>query len=763
MEHELGAADPELVAAFVEEAQEHLQELSQGLAELEAGSDDEDLIHALFRGIHTVKGCARTLGYDAIGALAHSAEGVLDALRSGQMRPEREVLRALHAASDHLADMVEGLQRPDSDDDDPRARELAEHLQRLLARVPDHPPERSAAPAIDDARVAAPDPAPEAAAPPDAPGAGDPLADWPEPGRASSPELVEEFSEEAADQLQALAEALDDLRPGEAPGEALESAFRAVHSLKGNADYVGLAQIRALAHHFEDLLDRLRDGEIALDRGVLDLLLESSDALREMVGSLTSEGEVDRDRTPLMRRLVAAQSGSGTPAAGGAPTAPPPPASPPPEREGGDGPPPGTRPRGTGSRTMRVDQAKLDRCLNLAGELVIARNGLLHALRELQTGGGQIRQLKEVVDRVNRITADIQDNAMSMRMVPLQTVFQRFPRLVRDLSRTLDKEIQLQMTGGEAEVDKQVAEALGDPLVHLVRNAADHGLEPPEERRRVGKSERGTLHLRAGREGNSVVIEVEDDGRGIDVDRVVAKALERGAIDAEAARRLSPSEALELVFSPGLSTAREVSEISGRGVGMDVVRNNIAQLGGSISVSSEPGQGTRFRIQLPLTLAVTTVVVVACGSERYAIPMDAVSETVKVEPAEVRSIHGRRAICLRGEVVAIYRLAELLEGREADGTPDAGIPETDSTGRVPVLIASVGDLRFGLVVDAFLGQQEIVVKPLAGILGHLPGLGGVTIMGDGTLVLVLDPARLPEILAGSRPVRPDGPAFRDAA
>ena len=254
-----------------------------------------------------------------------------------------------------------------------------------------------------------------------------------------------------------------------------------------------------------------------------------------------------------------------------------------------------------------------------------------------------------------------------------------------------------------------------------------------------------------------MVIEIVDDGRGIDADRLVEKALERGLISPERARSMGREEALDLIFAPGLSTARQVSEISGRGVGMDVVRSNITALGGAVSVESEPGEGCRFRIQLPLTLAVTTVVVVSCGDETYAIPMEAVSETVKVHPSEIRLLKGEWAVSLRGDVVGVRRLAELL-GVERRAPASPAEAATDGTGRLPILVAQVGDTRFGLLVDDFRGQQEIVVKPLASFLSHLPGLGGVTIMGDGTLVLVLDPARLLQLAVAppGTPAEPEG-------
>jgi len=396
-------------------------------------------------------------------------------------------------------------------------------------------------------------------------------------------------------------------------------------------------------------------------------------------------------------------------------------------------------------KTMRVDSDKLDDYINLSGELLIARNGLLHTVRELESGRATVQHLKDAVERVDRITSEIQANAMAMRMIPVKSVFQRFPRLIRDIARAQSKQIELRLAGEDTELDKQIAEALVDPLVHLVRNAADHGIEPPDVRRAAGKPETGVVTLSAGREGNSIVIDIKDDGAGIRVARLKARAVEKGLITAEQAEQMPRKAALELIFAAGLSTATVVSDISGRGVGMDVVRNSITKLNGSISVSSEEGQGTHVRVQLPLTLAVTTVVLVGCRGNTFALPIESVNESVKIAPAEVHTLKGEYAFSLRGEVIPLKPLSGLLglQYRGEDVSDElAGNLSVDSTGMVPIAVVTAGATRFGLIVDEFKGQQEIVVKPLARCLAQLPGLGGATIMGDGTVVLVLDPVSL---------------------
>jgi two-component system chemotaxis sensor kinase CheA len=400
---------------------------------------------------------------------------------------------------------------------------------------------------------------------------------------------------------------------------------------------------------------------------------------------------------------------------------------------------------GATAKTMRVDQSKLDDYINLTGELVIARNALVHDFGRLRIDGGHHHGLKESVERLQRIVADIQANAMSMRMVPVMSLFQRFPRMVRDIAKAQGKQIEIQMFGEDTELDKQVAEKIGDPLVHLIRNSADHGIESREVRRAAGKSESGLITLRAGREGSAIVIDIIDDGRGIDVARLKAKAVEKGILSQEQAAALSREKALELIFAAGLSTAKAVSDLSGRGVGMDVVRSNTAEVGGSVSVLSDEGKGTTIRLQLPLTLAVTAVVLVSSHDDLYAVPMESVRETVKVSPDNLKMLNGRQAISLRGQIIPIVSLAKALSFRRqtTEGSPDDSLAlATDRSGRVPIVVVAAGSTQYGIRVDELKGQQEVVIKPLPSQFGQLPGLGGATIMGDGSVVLILDPASL---------------------
>jgi two-component system chemotaxis sensor kinase CheA len=372
--------------------------------------------------------------------------------------------------------------------------------------------------------------------------------------------------------------------------------------------------------------------------------------------------------------------------------------------------------------------------MNLIGELIINRNRFSMLARQLEDSDGanvsEIAQsLVETTDSMARISDDLQDTIMNVRMVPVSTVFSRFPRLVRDLSRKSGKQVELIMEGEETELDKSVVEVIGDPLVHLIRNSVDHGVEPADVRRSQGKSETGKVWLRAYHKGNSVAIEIQDDGKGIDPEKMREVGIKKGIITPEEAKALDDREAMELIFAPGFSAAEKITDISGRGVGMDVVRTNIKNLKGSVAIASEVGKGTTFTLSLPLTLAIIDALMVTVAGEEFAIPLDAVSETTKIESRRLTDVNERKAVTLRGQVLGIVTLAELLDMPHPKKLPEI----------LSVVVIHDGTRRLGIVVDSLLERQEIVIKPLGAYLGDLKGISGATIMGDGSVVLILDP------------------------
>lgn len=388
------------------------------------------------------------------------------------------------------------------------------------------------------------------------------------------------------------------------------------------------------------------------------------------------------------------------------------------------------------SSTIRVDHERLDHLMNLIGELIINRNRYTLIARSLEGSEENVnvaevaQSLSETTYAMARISDDLQDTIMKVRMVPVSSVFSRFPRLVRDLSRKSGKEVDLIMEGEETELDKSVVEVIGDPLVHLIRNSVDHGIESEDQRIAAGKPAKGKVVLRAFHKGNSVAIEIEDDGKGIDPNKMREVAIKKGIITPEEAAQLDDREAIELIFAPGFSSAEKITDISGRGVGMDVVRTNIKNLKGSVNTYSEVGKGTRFTLSLPLTLAIIDALMVNVSGQMYAIPLDAVSETTKIETVRLTDVKGRKAVTLRGEVLGIVELSEMLGlPRSTETLPDV----------LSVVVIHDNERRLGLVVDELLERQEIVIKPLGAYLGDLKGISGATIMGDGSVILILDP------------------------
>ncbi len=377
-------------------------------------------------------------------------------------------------------------------------------------------------------------------------------------------------------------------------------------------------------------------------------------------------------------------------------------------------------------QTVRVDIERLDNLMNLVGELV------MHKGRLEQIGASQkIAELNETLEQLDRVTTDLQSVVMKVRMVPIEQVFNRFPRMVRDLAKDLNKEVEFVIEGKETELDRTVIDEVGDPLIHLLRNAIDHGLETTEERLRQGKPRQGTVLLRARHEGNNVYIEVEDDGAGIDSKRVTARAVEKGLISPKEAELLTPEEAVDLLFQSGFSTAENITDISGRGVGLDVVKSKIEALNGEIFVDTKVGKGTKFRIKLPLTLAIIQALLVAIRNETYAVPLSSVDETTMIKSSDIKMVQDQEVIIMRGNVLPLYRLASLLD-----------VPGETNKEEMYVVVVRKAEKQVGLVVDALIGQQEIVIKSLGKLLAGIPGIAGAIVSGDGNVRLILDIATL---------------------
>lgn len=690
--------DPAILAEFIAEAREHLSALMDGLLALENLPKDQipASINPLFRAMHSIKGSAGFLGLHQLEHLAHATETLLDAMRKGVVPPSAPVTDLLLRVADRLQGRVDGL--PESEkSDSPKDGELMDRLKEFAS---------GKAPAA---------PAPQSAAAPPSPPSSLPEID---------PALLQEFMAEAREHLASLAEGLLALESdGKSPVTgAIDPLFRATHSVKGSAGFLGFRGLERLAHATETLLDGLRKGTVTPDQAVTDLLLRVTDRLRAAVEALPADTAAAHD--DLIQKIqnviitgrpdapARAAPGAGTATLKSQPTVEPPP--PPADAQGSER-----------SATIRVPVEVIDRLMNLASELVLARNQALETLVTPADARG-----RQLLQRINSVTTDLQQAVMLTRMQPVGTVFNRFPRMVRDLARSLGKRIHLSVTGSEVELDKSVLEKLADPLNHLVRNACDHGLEPPANRLASGKTEVANLELSARQEGGQILVRVADDGRGIDPGRVKAKALEKGLVGPQDLDGLTDSQAQALILTPGFSTAEKVTDISGRGVGLDVVKTNLESIGGTLQIDSIPGQGTTFSLRLPLTLAIIPALVVRVSGERVCIPQRELLELVSAANLRARPMGGRFVVELRGQPLETIHLGKVLKLESAES------PAFNRAGFLAVVRA--GQRIVALAVDELNGSQEIVVKPLHPLLRGLGLHGGATVLADGLPAPILD-------------------------
>ncbi len=631
----------------------------------------------------------------------------------------------------------------------------AQQIQAYLQTSSLNPPEASTAPSYPPA-IQSPEPSsPEPQRP-----TSSPLAEDSEPVLRLAPEidvgLLREFLTESAEHLQNIEQGILVLEENPADSDTLNAIFRAFHTFKGGAGFLDLHPVKDLAHELESLLDAARRGSLLLDREAIELILEGADALKcfvqEITARLTNLAQTAPIVVPIrstirkVRQHLEARTGpnpSEAPAADTKSSAetrvPPPTIDPNPElnlplNTAGPGAvsshtPGQTKPSpnvpGTpGTGFVKVDTVKLDTLIDLVGELVIAESMVLQdpSLQAVATG-----PLARNLAQLRRITSELQRTAMSLRMVPIRATFQKMHRLVRDLAARQGKQVQLHLSGEDTELDRNIVEALYDPLVHMIRNAVDHGIESPEERGASGKSPVGTIHLRAFHQGGNIVIQVADDGRGLNREKILEKARAKSLLKPDAS--LTDKEVYGLIFMPGFSTAEKVTEISGRGVGMDVVQKSIEKLRGKIDIESKPGHGTTFTIYLPLTLAIIDGLIVSVGDKRYVIPTLTVRESLKPRPDMIATVKQRgEMINVRGHLTPLVRLHSVFGHAARRTDPTEGI----------VVVVESGSYTSGLLVDELLGKQEVVIKSLGAALRENPMLAGGAVLGDGRVGLILN-------------------------
>jgi len=584
-------------------------------------------------------------------------------------------------------------------------------------------------------------------------------------------ELLEGFLAETTELLEKLDDDLVSLEKSPDDAELMNRIFRSIHTVKGASSFLGFDLLVKVTHKTEDVLNRLRKGELTVSSEIMDVVLEAVDLVKTLVSDIKGGDIVERDIDSTIEKLVPFLSENAVEAkvlAPGAATAQAQAAQPEAAGEAAPGvvqpaepaqaaaqaavpqvappapklkePPAQKAPAAKGEEladnsTVRVDVKRLDDLMNQVGELVLERNRMIQLHSDYQSGldpNGFSDDFGKLSKRLNFVTSELQMQVLKMRMLPVEKVFKKFPRIVRNLARDLAKEVDLQIIGEETELDRSVVDEIGDPLIHLIRNALDHGLETPDERLAAGKERCGTVVLSAAHEGNQIVISIKDNGRGIDPERISRKALEKGLVTEEQLALMGTREILDLLFLPGFSTKEQATDLSGRGVGMDVVRTNIRKLNGIIEIKNEVGKGSEFILKLPLTLAIIQSLLVEVEREVYSIPLASVIETMRVDQKEFHQIGGQEVLKLRDSVLPLMRLGRVF------GCADAGYDRTTCY----VVIVGVAEKRVGLVVTRLLGQQEVAIKSLGKFLANLPGIGGSTIMGDGRVALIVDPMGL---------------------
>jgi two-component system chemotaxis sensor kinase CheA len=582
---------------------------------------------------------------------------------------------------------------------------------------------------------------------------------------AQDPELVREFLVESEELLERVDEDMVTLETAPNDADLLNRIFRALHTIKGTSGFLGFDPVIRVSHRAEDVLNALRRGELKLSRRIIDVLLRARDQLGRMLGDIRNNALGEYALEPLLAELEAVQKPDVTPQTGDVPVAdvvlePVEQANAPAGQAKTESPKeldatPAKKDvaspdqvgeasvkqkQGTESiavpQTMRVDVHKLDELINLIGELVLERNRLVQVSRDLTAGRLDAEKLEDVLTqttaRLTFLTEELHVAGLKTRMVPIDTIFRKFPRIVRDLARSLQKEVELVVSGQETELDKTMVELIGDPLVHLVRNSLDHGLEKPEVRVAAGKSPSGTLRLEAREEGDQIVVSISDDGAGIDPERIARKAVEKGLVTADRVRTLSKREILDFIFLPGFSTKEVASDVSGRGVGMDVVHTNVKNMNGAVELDSTLGQGTTVTLRLPLTMAILPVLSVKVGKEIYGLPMRTVIETLRIEAGEVHIVEGCEAIHVRGKTIPLIRLSQALAVSDAR--------EDDKVRKL--VIVGLGTRQVAFLVDDLVGAEATVIKPLDALSRKSIGIAGATVGGDGLVRLLLDPASL---------------------
>jgi two-component system, chemotaxis family, sensor kinase CheA len=670
---------------FIEESKEHLQACNEQLLELEKNPQDLSIINEIFRSAHTLKGMSATMGYEDLASLTHQMENVLDAIRNNRLATTPEIVDVIFMAVDHLEDMVQSIASGGDG-----KKDVTETVEKLKLIEKGEPISGSAKNEVAATAVL----------------------------EANKESHYDEFeltvlkqSKEQGFGVYEIAIALreDCLLKAARVYMVFEVLEKIGEVIKANPSVEQLEE-EQFDHEFTVTIVSKDDPE-----DIKGKIMKVSEVVKTDLRSLEFDDKINVETIEALDTSKAPGESdspildqSQSIASEVAPVI---------DKKGS------VKQQSNSSKTIRVNIERLDILMNLFEELVIDRGRLEQISKDLENG-----ELTETVERMSRISGDLQNIILNMRMVQVETVFNRFPRMIRQLARDLNKKINLEIVGAETELDRTVIDEIGDPLVHLLRNSVDHGIESPEVRRAKGKNEEGTVVLRAFHSGNHVFIEIEDDGAGISRDKVLKKAISKGIITEQSAAGFTDKQAYELILSSGFSTAETISDISGRGVGLDVVKNTIESLGGSISIDSKENEGTIFSIQLPLTLSIISVMLVEIQKEKFAIPLSSIIETAIIKDTDIMNAHNQKVIDFRGKVVPLLFLKDIFE------VPSEQVDDQFHS----VIIVRKGDKMAGLIVDSFIGQQEVVLKSLGNYLTNVFAISGATILGDGQVALIVD-------------------------
>lgn len=674
------------LAMFIDESNDHLQSLNENLLRLEGAPEDISIVQDIFRSAHTLKGMSATMGFEDLANLTHEMENVLDLVRNNKLQMDAFIFDTLFKGLDALESMVQDIINGGTGKAD--VSDIVVNLQRIVKG--EHQSAVSSPATSSGVQVES---------------------------RNASTVILDEFqssvlqqSIENGHQVYFVKITLTETCVLKAARsymvfDVLESTGEVVKSEPSVEDLEKEKFDRSFTVY---TISQISEDELTKRLSQISEIetVEVSALDVETLATLSTNTQTEVNEKPVVAETKTAESTSSSKQASPA------------------------RTQGTpvANRTIRVDIDRLDSLMNLFSELLIDRVRLEQLASEVKR-----TDLTETVEHMSRVSSDLQNIVLKLRMVPVDTVFNRFPRMVRDLAKSLDKKIDLVITGAETELDRTVIDEIGDPLVHLLRNSVDHGVETIADRIAAGKPETGIVYLRAFHSGNSVFIEVEEDGRGINKTKVLEKAISKGIVTKEESTRLSDDQISNLIFAPGFSTAEVISDISGRGVGLDVVKTKITSLGGNVTVTSIEGKGSKFSVQLPLTLSIISAMLVKLGSEKYAIPLSSIVETSIIQKSSIINVHGNQMIKFRNSVIPLISLSELFESPDYDESV-----ETEHE----IIVIHKGEKLAAIVIDEFIGQSDIVLKSLGKYLTNIFGVSGATILGDGQVALIIDPNAL---------------------